>query len=148
MSTLLGIGLANAVMAAVLAVLAAVVGRVWRKPALRHGLWLLVLLKLVTPPLLPLPILPWKVEEEPVAVAAAPAPPAPDIEVVPLAAPPAPMVKKELVLSKNELLGQGEFEVIAQADDPSAVVETGPPAEAYLVLGERRGASPPPADRD
>src|SRR5262245_27586703 len=45
-STLLGIGLANAVMAAALALLAAVVGRVWKKPALRHGLWLLVLLKL------------------------------------------------------------------------------------------------------
>jgi hypothetical protein len=63
-STLLGIGLANAVMAAVLAVLAAAVGRVWRKPALRHALWLLVLLKLVTPPLLPVPILPWKADED------------------------------------------------------------------------------------
>ena len=50
MSTFLGIGLANALMATLLALLAAVVGRVWKKPALRHGLWLLVLLKLVTPP--------------------------------------------------------------------------------------------------
>ena len=33
MSTLLGIGLANAVMATALALLAAVVGRVWKKPA-------------------------------------------------------------------------------------------------------------------
>ncbi|HEX5272525.1 MAG TPA: hypothetical protein VFW33_18635, partial [Gemmataceae bacterium] len=78
MSTLLGIGLANAVMAAALALLAVAVGRVWRKPALRHGLWLLVLLKLVTPPLLPIPVLPWSVEDEP-----APAPAEPIAEVGP-----------------------------------------------------------------
>ncbi len=50
MSTLLAIGLANAVCAAVLAVPAFLVGRYGRRPALAHALWLLVLLKLVTPP--------------------------------------------------------------------------------------------------
>ena len=104
MSTLLGIGLANAVMAAALALLATVVGRVWRKPALRHGLWLLVLLKLVTPPLVTLPVLPWKAEEE-APTAAEPPPPAPEVAIMPpLAAPPAPAPKKEFVFSKNELL--------------------------------------------
>ena len=53
MDTLLGIGLGNALGATVLAALAAVMGRLCRRPALRHGLWLLVLLKLLTPPLVP-----------------------------------------------------------------------------------------------
>jgi beta-lactamase regulating signal transducer with metallopeptidase domain len=54
-STLLFVGLGNAVMAAGLAVVAAAVTRIWRAPALAHALWLLVLLKLVTPPLVPVP---------------------------------------------------------------------------------------------
>ncbi|MEX2174368.1 MAG: M56 family metallopeptidase [Pirellulaceae bacterium] len=36
-----------------------------RRPAVCHGLWLLVLLKLVTPPIVPLPILPAMVAAEP-----------------------------------------------------------------------------------
>jgi beta-lactamase regulating signal transducer with metallopeptidase domain len=54
--TLLDIGLANAVMASVLALLAAVVCRFCRKPALAHALWLLVLLKLIVPPLWKVPV--------------------------------------------------------------------------------------------
>jgi beta-lactamase regulating signal transducer with metallopeptidase domain len=50
METLLGIGLANAIMASGLALLAAIVGFFCRRPAVRHTLWLLVLLKLITPP--------------------------------------------------------------------------------------------------
>jgi beta-lactamase regulating signal transducer with metallopeptidase domain len=49
--TLLTVGLWNAVGATVLAILAASVGRVYRRPAILHALWLLVLLKLVAPPL-------------------------------------------------------------------------------------------------
>src|SRR5713101_259035 len=70
--------LANAACAAVLALLALAVGRVWRRPAVLHGLWLLVLLKLVTPPILPLPVrvLPASVPPAaPVAVAETPEPP-------------------------------------------------------------------------
>jgi bla regulator protein BlaR1 len=48
--TLLQIGLSNAAVATGLAVLAAGAGRVVRRPALVHALWLLVFLKLVTPP--------------------------------------------------------------------------------------------------
>jgi beta-lactamase regulating signal transducer with metallopeptidase domain len=55
MQTLLEIGLANAVMATVLAFLAAGVSYCCRRPAVSHILWLLVLLRLVTPPLMPLP---------------------------------------------------------------------------------------------
>jgi beta-lactamase regulating signal transducer with metallopeptidase domain len=53
---LLGICLSNAVAATVLALLAAVAGLVCRRPAVAHALWLLVLLKLITPPLVTFPI--------------------------------------------------------------------------------------------
>src|SRR5262245_60860587 len=56
MSSFLTVVLSNAVVAAGLAVLAALAGRVVRRPALAHAIWLLVLLKLVTPPLLNVPI--------------------------------------------------------------------------------------------
>ncbi len=56
MSTFVDIGLSNVMMAAMLALLAAAVGRCCRRPALTHGLWVLVLIKLVTPPLVPLPV--------------------------------------------------------------------------------------------
>ena len=72
MDTLLHVGLSNAVLATALALPAAAASRL-RRPALAHGLWLLVLLKLLTPPLWRVPV-PW-----PAAVAepagAAPAPP-------------------------------------------------------------------------
>jgi beta-lactamase regulating signal transducer with metallopeptidase domain len=48
--TLLHVGLSNAAATCALAVVAAAVGYFCRRPAVRHALWLLVLLKLVTPP--------------------------------------------------------------------------------------------------
>src|SRR5437667_428240 len=56
MGTLLEIGLSNAAVASVLALLAAAGARLVRRPALAHALWLLVLLKLLTPPLVTVPI--------------------------------------------------------------------------------------------
>src|SRR5437899_9146437 len=56
METLLHVGLSNALLATALAVLAAACGRVCRRPALIHFLWVLVLLKLVTPPFVPVPV--------------------------------------------------------------------------------------------
>jgi beta-lactamase regulating signal transducer with metallopeptidase domain len=56
--TLLHAALANALTATLLAVPVAAVARLGRRPALAHALWLLVLLKLVTPPLFPVR-LPW-----------------------------------------------------------------------------------------
>ncbi len=58
MTALFEIGLGNAVAAVALALLAAVVSRLHPRPALAHALWLLVLIKLVTPPLAPVPVLP------------------------------------------------------------------------------------------
>ena len=47
--------LGNLAVAAVLAVFAAVAGRWGRRPAVTHALWLLVLVKLVTPPVVTVP---------------------------------------------------------------------------------------------
>src|SRR5260370_28708130 len=77
MTPFLQLGLANAVCAAVLAVLAVAAERLVRRPALTHCLWLLVLVKLVTPPLFPLSLawLPARPPaERPPATQAAPAP--------------------------------------------------------------------------
>src|SRR5947209_13740251 len=66
MDTLLYAGLGNAVTATALALVVAAVARFCRRPALVHSLWLLVLLKLVTPPIVSVP-LPWPLAWEPVA---------------------------------------------------------------------------------
>ncbi len=54
MYSLIEIGLANAALASLLALFALAVGRWSKRPALVHCLWLLVLLKLLTPPFVPL----------------------------------------------------------------------------------------------
>src|SRR5712692_8918992 len=71
MDNLLHLGLSNAVTAAVLALLvAAFAFLLRRRPALIHGLWLLVLLKLFTPPLVRLPA-PWAADAPEVVLAPA-----------------------------------------------------------------------------
>jgi beta-lactamase regulating signal transducer with metallopeptidase domain len=54
--SLLSIALGNAVTATLLAAVVAVIARVWRRPAVLHALWLLVLLKFITPPLIPVTV--------------------------------------------------------------------------------------------
>jgi WD40 repeat protein/beta-lactamase regulating signal transducer with metallopeptidase domain len=73
MSLLVSIALANAACATLIALLALVVGRFCRRPAVLHSLWLLVLLKLVTPPFWPITVA--NLPEEPATPVAA-APPA------------------------------------------------------------------------
>jgi bla regulator protein BlaR1 len=82
---LLHVGAVNALAAGLLALAAVAAGRWSRRPAVVHGLWVLVLLKLVTPPLISLPWL--APAEEPAPRPALPAPPEP---AVALAADPAP----------------------------------------------------------
>jgi beta-lactamase regulating signal transducer with metallopeptidase domain len=72
---LLRIAVMNTLGATALAVLALVAGRWCRRPAIVHGLWLLVLLKLVTPPFVDVPV-PW-LERTPAAAATEAPPPAP-----------------------------------------------------------------------
>jgi bla regulator protein BlaR1 len=56
METLVGWALPNAVIATALGLLAAAVQMRWKRPALAHALWVLVLLKLITPPLWRVPM--------------------------------------------------------------------------------------------
>src|SRR5947209_19977157 len=56
MQSLLEIVLSNSAIATLLAVIAAVAGRYCRRPSIVYGLWLLVLVKLVTPPLVRIPV--------------------------------------------------------------------------------------------
>jgi beta-lactamase regulating signal transducer with metallopeptidase domain len=63
MEGLLAIGLWNAAGACVLALAVTCVGRFCRRPALMHALWLLVFVKLLTPPLWPVPVLPASPQE-------------------------------------------------------------------------------------
>jgi bla regulator protein BlaR1 len=63
MSALLEWTLANAVLVLPLALLAAAVGQLVRRPALTHSLWLLVLVKLVTPPLISVTLPAWGTTE-------------------------------------------------------------------------------------
>jgi beta-lactamase regulating signal transducer with metallopeptidase domain len=55
METLVRCGLANAGIAAVLAILVAIVTRIWKNPHFSYALWLIVLVRLVSPPLLQIP---------------------------------------------------------------------------------------------
>ncbi len=73
MEALLRLAVMNTLGAAALAVVALAVGRWCRRPAVVHGLWLLVLLKLLTPPLIDVPV-PWLETPAPVASASNPAP--------------------------------------------------------------------------
>ena len=63
MSWLLAIGLKNAILALPLAALALAVARWSRRPALAHLLWAIVLVKLLTPPLIDVPV-GWKLDVE------------------------------------------------------------------------------------
>ena len=77
MRTLVEYGLANAAAATVLAVIAVLVGLVIRRPAVRNALWVLVLVRLLLPPVwtIPLPISFAKTTpESPVAAPVTPAP--------------------------------------------------------------------------
>ncbi len=90
MDALLRLLLTNAAAAGLLAALAFAVSRLVRRPALAHGLWLLALLKLVTPPLVPLPLLPaWQGLE---TLTAAPTPTVVRMDAEPAPASGAPWV--------------------------------------------------------
>jgi BlaR1 peptidase M56 len=122
--TLLRIGLSNAVAALLLALVVVTIACIWRRPAVLHALWLLVLLKLVTPPLLWLPE-PWPVADPGPAlkvVGEAPVGPAPAVPPVAETKPadPAP-------------------------DEPGAAVEPAPAWEPIAIAISDADAAPSPA---
>jgi beta-lactamase regulating signal transducer with metallopeptidase domain len=89
MDSLLNVGISNAIAAVVLALLAFAVDRVFRRPALSHCFWLLVLLKLVTPPVVHVP-LPWP--SEPVRPSVTVPQTVPAVEETDDSTPPSPTV--------------------------------------------------------
>ena len=123
---LLNIGLSNAVAAALLALVAIAAGAIGRRPALVHGLWLLVLVKLVTPPLVRIPIA-WSAAPEPaplpVAVALDESPPAALAPAAEQANPIAPQEEAvSVVVTEEEASAPVEATLasapIAPADEP------------------------------
>jgi beta-lactamase regulating signal transducer with metallopeptidase domain len=106
MQSLLEVALSNAILACMLAVVALVVGLITRRPALVHALWLLVLVKLITPPIFRVSV-PWPSASGSASVAAHrdsdPAPVVPELEVEdpPLADPDEPL--PEMAAAEQEL---------------------------------------------
>jgi beta-lactamase regulating signal transducer with metallopeptidase domain len=120
---LLNVGLSNAVVAALLALVAIAAGAVCRRPALVHGLWLLVLLKLVTPPLVRVPVA-WPAASEPAALDTSF--PAVESFLAPSAVheqPPAPLPVGEMPTRVFVVLDD-------ESDDPADSAETAPIAPA------------------
>src|SRR5688572_6835461 len=74
MNALMTVALSNIAVATLLAILAWTAGRCLRRPAITHALWLLVFLKLLTPPLVSVPVI--RTAASPVVAANVPAPPA------------------------------------------------------------------------
>jgi beta-lactamase regulating signal transducer with metallopeptidase domain len=116
--TLLRAGLTNAAAACALAVVAAAVGYFCRRPALRHALWLMVLLKLVTPPLIDVPL--WRA-----ASAEGPAVEAGGAPEVAAAVPPVPAEDAEPGVAPDEAADPAEepAAVPVEPDDPAAPPE-------------------------
>ena len=104
MSTLLALGLSNVAVATVLALLAWSAGRWLRRPALTHGLWLLVFLKLLTPPIYTIAVIRTAAPAPAPVIAAAPAqqaqPTVPHFEVIPATA--LPLVMPELPIAEDQ----------------------------------------------
>jgi beta-lactamase regulating signal transducer with metallopeptidase domain len=90
MDALVGILLTNAAAAGLIALLAWAASRTLRRQSVVHGLWLLALVKLVTPPIAPLPLIPsWPdldLRSAPPAPTVVPMPPAAGTPAVNLAA--------------------------------------------------------------
>lgn len=137
MSTLLEIALSNLLMAAALAVPAVLAGWWGRRPALTHGLWLLVLLKLVTPPIYRVPIAVLEPAPEPVVMVQAPAQAQPDPAAV--SQPAEPLAPEQMVLPQP----LPEMAPEPAPEPPPAVAELPvQPDEQLLVAAPEETAAP------
>lgn len=151
-------GLSNLAVAAALAVPAIVAGWWGKRPALTHALWLLVLLKLVTPPVVGLPVrvLPPKpvVAEAPTAPVPTPVPPPVVVPATPPASPDpveVAMVTPPKTLRKVNELKFPPAEWLNALSDPQAATmppgKAAPPAQTAArpaAITPARVAEPPP----
>src|SRR5262245_25806167 len=115
MTSLVWLGLGNLALAAPLAMIAWLSGRLTRRPANTHGLWVLVLLKLVTPPIgwVPVGRLDEVEHKEPAVPPSAAAVELSEWEQIAVApaivAPPIP-IKDEMAAELDTLEGLGTLE--------------------------------------
>jgi beta-lactamase regulating signal transducer with metallopeptidase domain len=143
-ATLVHVGVCNALVAGLLALVAIAAGRWSRRPALVHGLWVLALLKLVSPPLIPLAIL--SAPEEPSAIESLPAPLGDVAWTFPPAPPPElPPMPRLMRLEDIQALGRGE-ELPMPGLEPLPEVFVPPPpvvSSANPPEPPRQAATPP-----
>ena len=142
--------IANSLTVAVLAPIVFLVGHVCRQPAVRHGLWVLLLIKLVTPPLFPVEISLPDLLPSRAAATSASAVPSPQVvrsvsETVALPSPPASLpiasvavetaTVPQSVPSAFEPVGAGSTAVIAEAAPIAPVLSADPavPASPSVV---------------
>jgi beta-lactamase regulating signal transducer with metallopeptidase domain len=141
MGTLLDAGLINAAMATFLAVCAAGLACACRRPALTHGLWVLVLLKLLTPSLVPVP-LPWSIPDKP-----SPQPEAAPAELV----LPAELAEPPRSLPHPAVMGEATLPVLPPTPEPREVEarETSPAVAEVETAPDTPAptAAPPPSWR-
>ena len=91
----------NVVIAGILALIVAALGMMpWvkRRPALRHALWLLVLVKLVTPPLIPVPVID---SAQPLTDVAESQPESTEQPVIAMRQPPPEMFQAEMLIGEH-----------------------------------------------
>lgn len=119
MEAILRIALSNTLLAAMLALLALAVSRTFRRPALSHALWLIVLLKLITPPLwnIALPLIPaQKTQKPPLPPTELSMPPAEIVEPVRVA------VAEPMASAQAEAAGDWMIEKAVNPAAPAAVM--------------------------
>jgi WD40 repeat protein/beta-lactamase regulating signal transducer with metallopeptidase domain len=145
MSSLVSIGLANALCAAVLALFVWLVGRWCRRPAVLHTLWMLVLLKLVTPPLWPVSLA-WLPGPTPVAEQPAPSPVPPMIPPTVEPLPSQPVVSETTLKWADEKRQDLVASSRAPAITTTARIEERPPVEVAAVQEKASAAGPAEAD--
>ena len=156
MGSLVEVGLANALVAGVLAIVALLAGRFSRRPAMAHALWLIVLLKLITPPVVSLPVPWWEApapvvfvdetpdEPEPVDVFIAPTPVVQEFVLAP--EEPPPMRIQDLIPGADGKLPVVMPVVPKVAPNPRPIVEkaVAPPARVVKRAVKRQAVAPPP----
>jgi beta-lactamase regulating signal transducer with metallopeptidase domain len=130
----------NVAVAGVLALVAAIVGRYARRPALTHALWLLVMLKLVTPPLWQLP-LPWPAGNVEIAEAQPVVEPS---ESEPGLKAPAAITERVTRPGAGAIVAENLSLPVAPTDQTLLTVQTVP---AKLPALERSGALDEPSDK-
>ena len=109
----------NSLVFAVLAACVALLGRIWRNPAGLHLLWVFVLLKLVTPPVVTVPV-PLPINQQPMA--SVPLPTTQDAAYQ----PPAGLVSQEAPSTPVPGLEERRLDDLAMPGSPAVAIDVSP----------------------